>query len=76
LITKEGAVQLNTVVEQGVVVSGSFNPLHEAHISIAKRTADICKIPHSKIYYELSIINADKGSICSDVIRERAEYFR
>ena len=47
-------------------MSGSFNPLHEAHISIAKITADMVKVPHSKIYYELSIVNADKGTIDTD----------
>lgn len=44
-------------------MSGSFNPLHDAHVQIAKLTADLVKIPHEKIYYELSIINADKGSL-------------
>jgi hypothetical protein len=76
LLTKNGAVQLNTVLEQSVILSGSFNPLHEGHISIAKRTADICKIPHSNIYYELSIVNADKGTIDTESIIQRADQFR
>ena len=63
-------------MEQSVVLCGSFDPLHEGHIDIAKRTADICKIPHDRIYYELSIVNPDKGEISTEEILIRAEKFK
>jgi len=44
-----------------VILSGAFNPIHEGHIGLTKETAKNLKIDEDKIIYELSISNADKG---------------
>ena len=57
----------------GGVLSGSFNPLHEAHrelVSVASRTLG------ATVIYELSVTNVDKPPLENNVIRQRIDQFR
>jgi nicotinic acid mononucleotide adenylyltransferase len=57
----------------GGVLSGSFNPLHEAHrelVSVASKTLN------APVIYELSVTNVDKPPLENNVVRDRIEQFR
>ena len=36
VIEKDGSKHLNRVLEKSIILSGSFNPLHEGHIEIVE----------------------------------------
>lgn len=50
--------QLADAPVKGALLSGSFNPLHQGHVQLADVASAILGVP---TYFELSIINADKG---------------
>lgn len=57
---------------RGVVLSGSFNPLHDGHESLAKAAS---KIVGSPVSYEISVTNVDKPPLSDDEIRRRLTQF-
>lgn len=84
---KQRAVDLytNSTLERTVrhlIVSGSFNPLHKGHETMAIAARDLKQRlqPNNGkqsigIAFELSIKNADKGEIDLDIVRSRVEQF-
>ncbi len=56
----------------GGVLSGSFNPLHEGHESMADAASRILGTP---VAYELSVANADKPPLQSEEVRRRVAQF-
>ena len=56
----------------GGVLSGSFNPLHEGHESMADAASRILGTP---VVYELSVANADKPPLQSEEVRRRVAQF-
>ena len=72
LVRKDGTQQADTAFS-GVILSGSFNPLHEGHtrlLNVASRILDKPAI------YELSISNVDKPDLELAEIRRRLKQFR
>ncbi|NJN68233.1 MAG: hypothetical protein HC884_16720 [Chloroflexaceae bacterium] len=77
-----GAVQTVTVYPdehqvadepiRGAILSGSFNPLHEGHLHLASIAAAWLHLP---VFFELPIINADKGSLSLEEVTRRLEQF-
>lgn len=63
---------LTTVPEAIAILSGSFNPLHEGHRSLAEVAA---KTLGEDAYFELSLSNVDKASIDLAIARKRAVQF-
>lgn len=57
-----------------IVFPGSFNPLHEGHIALAK--AALAHTGAKRVIFELAAVNADKPSIALDAILQRLEQFR
>jgi hypothetical protein len=57
-----------------VSLPGSFNPLHNAHSGVLNDS--ISKVENGKGIYDLSVFNADKGSISIDTILQRLEPFK
>jgi hypothetical protein len=56
----------------GLIISGSFNPIHIGHESMAQTAAArIGQYPH----YEMPISNPDKGWLDYIAIRDRLDYF-
>ena len=52
------------IVENRVVLSGSFNPLHDGHIQLVQSAALKCGNPN--ICFEMTLNNADKGLLQVD----------
>ncbi|XP_020252178.1 uncharacterized protein LOC109829380 isoform X2 [Asparagus officinalis] len=60
--------------ERKVILSGSFNPLHDGHVRLLEIASSICGdgLP----CFEISAINADKPPLEVSEIKKRVEQFR
>lgn len=67
-LTAVGATRAN------VILSGSFNPLHEGHRELLA-AATASAPPGALGAYEISVTNADKGALSLDEIMRRFEQF-
>ncbi|TYZ57265.1 hypothetical protein PybrP1_008842 [[Pythium] brassicae (nom. inval.)] len=65
---------------RGVVLSGSFNPLHQGHVALARaaqrllqaRTGARDPLP---VAFEIAVANADKGAIAAAAVLQRVAQF-
>lgn len=77
LDNEQGKILLNKVhyntLERRLVLSGSFNPLHDGHLEMMSVASK--KYPKHKPLFELSLHNADKGGISEEAINKRIEQF-
>jgi len=55
-----------------VVLPGSFNPLHEGHVALARVAAEHTGKP---VAFEISVTNVDKPPLASETIRHRLTQF-
>jgi Nicotinic acid mononucleotide adenylyltransferase len=58
---------------EGVLLSGSFNPLHIGHQRLLYAAAELVKQPAA---FELPVLNADKGLIAYNTVLRRMAQFR
>jgi nicotinic acid mononucleotide adenylyltransferase len=56
-----------------VIVPGSFHPLHHGHVALAKAALEAAK--GSVIFFELSLVNADKPSLQANQVVQRLQTF-
>lgn len=61
------------VVNKQIVLSGSFNPLHDGHLQLMKSA--LTRYPSHEPLFELSLHNADKGGITDEMIEKRVKQF-
>lgn len=63
---------------RGIVLPGSFNPLHQGHVDLAlaaqRKVAQLTGV-ELPIGFEMAVANADKGSIESSIVLERVRQF-
>jgi len=75
----ESASILDRVDKESCILAGSFNPPHYEHIKLMKDCSDFFKRNNSEKtpqnIFELSIVNADKGTIDINDIAARLLYF-
>lgn len=57
---------------QGALLSGAFNPLHAGHVQLAAVAAEYLAVP---VWFELPIINADKGTLIAEEVVRRLGQF-
>ncbi|KAG9450523.1 hypothetical protein H6P81_010488 [Aristolochia fimbriata] len=59
--------------ERRIILSGSFNPLHDGHVKLLEVASSICRdgIP----CFEISAINADKPPLTISQIKDRVKQF-
>ena len=55
-----------------VLLPGSFNPVHEGHVSLARIAEELRQQPAS---FEISVTNVDKPPLASDAVRKRIAQF-
>jgi hypothetical protein len=55
-----------------VLLPGSFNPLHEGHVSLARVAEDLTQQPSA---FEISVTNVDKPPLASETVRHRLGQF-
>ena len=63
----------NYPLDRSLILSGSFNPLHDGHINLLKASLnEYNKIP----LYEISITNVDKSKIVFNDLLKRISQFK
>lgn len=55
-----------------VLLPGSFNPLHEGHITLARVAGEMRRQPAG---FELSVTNVDKPPLAAETVRQRVAQF-
>jgi nicotinamide mononucleotide (NMN) deamidase PncC len=56
----------------GLLLSGSFNPLHEGHCRLAAVASRLTNRPAA---FEMTVVNADKPPLAAEEVRRRVEQF-
>jgi len=64
---------INSSPKNAVILPGSFNPLHQGHISSLNNS---CTSNNSEGLFELCIVNVDKPSLTSTEIERRLDQFK
>lgn len=72
VINKNTKLEIKDKMENIVVLSGSFNPLHSGHKKLKELVE---KQTNSQVYFELALQNADKNAIDLIEARKRAKQF-
>jgi len=60
-------------IKNSVILSGSFNPVHDGHIKLLNYSSEILNLNK---YYEISISNVDKSNIETDELIKRIKNFK
>jgi hypothetical protein len=55
-----------------VLFPGSFNPMHEGHVSLAQAAEELRQQP---VAFELSVTNVDKPPLAGETVRQRLSQF-
>jgi nicotinic acid mononucleotide adenylyltransferase len=58
--------------QPSVLFPGSFNPMHEGHVALARVAEELRQQP---LAFEISVINVDKPTLESETVRHRVSQF-
>lgn len=58
--------------QPAVLLPGSFNPLHEGHVMVARVAEEVTQRP---LAFEISVTNVDKPPLAGETVRERLHQF-
>jgi nicotinic acid mononucleotide adenylyltransferase len=73
LVTRDGEWRRNSTERPGVVLPGSFNPVHEGHWALARAAAEMLG---REVAFELSRVNVEKPPLDDAEVRRRLDQFR
>ncbi|KAK9277348.1 hypothetical protein L1049_006889 [Liquidambar formosana] len=63
----------NSKAERKIILSGSFNPLHDGHLKLLEVASSICGDGYP--CFEISAVNADKPPLTISQIKDRVKQF-
>ncbi|KAI4302738.1 hypothetical protein MLD38_038450 [Melastoma candidum] len=72
-IYRSGEESRSSDADRKIILSGSFNPLHEGHLKLLEVATSICG--NGSPCFELSAINADKPPLTVQEIKKRVKQF-
>jgi hypothetical protein len=71
-VAPDGQMSTGEILPHIALLPGSFNPLHDAHRRLAKVAAQMLE---QEVYFELSLVNADKAPVSLEEARRRVAQF-
>ncbi len=71
-VRPDGRMRIGQTWPNLALLSGAFNPLHQGHQQLAEAAAEILG---QAVYFELPLVNADKGTIGLEEARRRMAQF-
>lgn len=71
-VAPDGQLSAGETLPHIVLLSGAFNPLHEAHRRLAETAAEMLA---QEVYFELALVNADKAPISLEEAQRRVAQF-
>jgi Cytidylyltransferase-like len=70
-VQPDGQIALSAPIPS-VLLPGSFNPLHEGHVLLARAAEELRKLP---LAFEISVTNVDKPPLAGETVRRRVAQF-
>jgi nicotinic acid mononucleotide adenylyltransferase len=70
-VQPDGQMML-TAPRPAVLLPGSFNPLHDGHVSLARVAEELTQQP---VAFEISVTNVDKPPLAAETVRHRIAQF-
>jgi len=70
-VQPDGQVMLSAP-RPAVLLPGSFNPVHEGHVSLARVAEELRQQP---VAFEISVTNVDKPALTGETVKHRAAQF-
>jgi hypothetical protein len=70
-VQPDGQIMLSAAVP-GLLFPGSFNPLHEGHVLLARVAEELRQQP---VAFEISVTNVDKPPLAGETVRHRLAQF-
>jgi Cytidylyltransferase-like len=70
-VLPDGQIMLSAPLPR-VLFPGSFNPMHDGHVSLARIAEDLRQLP---LAFEISVTNVDKPPLVGTTVRDRLAQF-
>ena len=72
-ILENGRLIPEEFISKSLILSGSFNPLHNGHIKLLEASKNMTKL---EPFFEISISNVDKRNISLEDLNSTSDYYQ